>query len=53
MNNKIYKDKNNHLYYSQYNDNPNKITDVTFHPINNSLHEHPFEKMAYDLSTIN
>jgi len=52
MNNKFYKDKDNNIYYSQYNDNPKKITDVTFYPINNSLYEHPFEKMAYELSTI-
>ena len=32
MNNKFYKDKDNNIYYSQYNDNPKKITDVTFYP---------------------
>jgi len=50
MNNKIYKDKDNNMYYSQYHDKPKNIMDVTFHPINNSLYEHPFEKMAYELS---
>jgi len=50
MDNKIYKDKDNKLYYSQYNKNPKNIMDVTYYPINNSLHEHPYEKMAYDIS---
>lgn len=50
MDNKIYKDKDNKLYYSQYNRNPKNIMDVTYYPINNSLYEHPFEKMAYNIS---
>jgi hypothetical protein len=50
MDNKIYKDKNNNAYYAQYNNKPKDIMDVTYYPINNSLHEHPFEKMAYELS---
>ena len=52
MHNKIYMDKDNNIYYSQYNNKPKNIMDVTYYPINNSLHEHPFEKMAYEISNL-
>lgn len=46
----IYKDFNDVPYYSRYNHMPKNISDVTYYPNNTSGSEHPFEKMAYDLS---
>jgi hypothetical protein len=46
----IYKDYNDVPYYSRYNHMPKNISDVTYYPNNTSSSEHPFEKMAYDLS---
>lgn len=50
MDDKLYMDKDNNIYYSQYNKNPKSIMDVRYFPINESLYEHPFEKMAYEIS---
>jgi hypothetical protein len=50
MDDKLYMDKDNNIYYSQYNKNPKSIMDVRYFPINESSYEHPFEKMAYEIS---
>ena len=46
----IYKDKAGQIYKSVFKINPKKIKDVQFFPINKSRYEHPFEKMANDIS---
>jgi len=46
----IYKDKQGQIYKSVFKINPKKIKDVIFFPINKSRYEHPFEKMANDIS---
>jgi hypothetical protein len=49
LDNWIYKDENNILYKALYNDDPESIEDITYFPINNQSHEHPFEKMAIEM----
>jgi hypothetical protein len=52
INNIIYKDINNKLYYTQYNNNPKNISDVTYYPNNSIIYEHPYEQMAYNFENI-
>ena len=48
----IYADKNGNEYKAIFNQNPVDIQDVEFTPCNSQLCEHPFEKMAIEISTI-
>jgi len=48
----IYADQNNNEYKAVFNKNPVDIQDVTFSPCNSQSCEHPFEKMAIDISRI-
>ena len=50
LNEWVYNDSNNNTFIAIYNSNPKNISDVTFYPNNNNNEEHPFEKMAYDMS---
>jgi hypothetical protein len=50
LNEWIYNDPNNKTFVAIYNSNPTNISDVTFYPNNNNNEEHPFEKMAYEMS---
>jgi len=50
LNQWIYNNSNNKTLIAMYKSNPINISDVTFHPSNNDNNEHPFEKMAYDMS---
>ena len=45
----IYKDKNDNLYKAVYNSNASTIEDITYFPIDNQSHEHPYEKMAIEM----
>ena len=47
----LYTDKNNHLMYCTYIENPKSIMDVVYYPVNNPSNEHPFELMAYNIET--
>lgn len=47
----IYKNKNNQIMIAEYNNNPTSIMDVKIQPIDNSKYEHPFEYMAYDITS--
>lgn len=46
----IYKDSAGLIYKSFFKKDAKKITDVHFFPINKSRYEHPFEKMANEIS---
>ena len=46
----IYKDTDGQIYKSVFKEDAEKITDVIFFPINRSRYEHPFEKMANEIS---
>jgi hypothetical protein len=46
----IYIDLDGKIYKSMFRENAKKITDVRFFPINKSRYEHPFEKMANEIS---
>ena len=48
----IYADPNGNEYKAVFNKNPVDIQDVTFSPCNSQICEHPFEKMAIDISFI-
>jgi hypothetical protein len=48
----IYADHNGNEYKAVFNKNPFDIQDVTFSPCNSQLCEHPFEKMAIDISRL-
>ena len=50
LNEWIYNDSNNNTFIAIYNSNPSNISDVTFYPNNKNNEEHPFEKMAYEMS---
>lgn len=50
LNEWIYNDSNNKTFVAIYNSNPTNISDVNFYPNNTSNEEHPFEKMAYEMS---
>jgi hypothetical protein len=50
LNEWIYNDSNNKTFIAIYNPNPTNISDVTFYPNNKNDEEHPFEKMAYEMS---
>jgi len=50
LNEWIYNDSNNNTFVAIYNSNPKSISDVTFYSNNNKNEEHPFEKMAYEMS---
>jgi hypothetical protein len=46
----VYTDANGLIYKSVFKKDAKKITDVHFFPINKSRYEHPFEKMANEIS---
>ena len=47
----IYKDKENKIHHSVYNkENPSDIQDVTMYPCPTQKCEHPYEKMAIEIS---
>lgn len=50
LNEWIYNDSSNKTFVAVYNSNATNISDVTFYPNNNNNEEHPFEKMAYEMS---
>jgi hypothetical protein len=50
LNEWAYNDSNNKTFVAIYNSNPISISDVKFYPNNNDNEEHPFEKMAYEMS---
>ena len=50
IDNWIYEDADGLIYKSVFKDDAKKITDVHFFPINKSRYEHPFEKMANEIS---
>jgi hypothetical protein len=50
LNEWVYNDSSNKTFVAIYNSNPSNISDVQFYPNNNSSEEHPFEKMAYEMS---
>jgi hypothetical protein len=50
LNEWIYNDSNNKTFVAIYSSNPTNISDVQFYPNNNNNEEHPFEKMAYEMS---
>jgi hypothetical protein len=45
----IYKDKNDNLYKAVYNNKAQTVEDITYFPIDNQSHEHPYEKMAIEM----
>jgi hypothetical protein len=45
-----YNDSTNKTFVAIYNPNPTNISDVQFYPDNNNSEEHPYEKMAYEMS---
>ena len=47
----IYKNKDNEIMMAEYYDNPKSIMDVNIKPNNSSKYEHPFEFMAYDITS--
>jgi hypothetical protein len=47
----IYKNNNNEIMMAEYYDNPKSIMDVNIKPNNSSKYEHPFEYMAYDITS--
>lgn len=47
----IYKNKNGDIMMAEYFDNPTSIMDVNIKPNNSSKYEHPFEYMAYDITS--
>jgi CTP:phosphocholine cytidylyltransferase-like protein len=50
LNEWTYNDSGNKTFVAIYNSNPKSISDVNFYPNNNNNEEHPFEKMAYEMS---
>jgi hypothetical protein len=48
----VYIDVNGKIYKSMFREDAKKITDVRFYPINKSRYEHPFEKMANEISDL-
>jgi len=50
LNEWTYNDSSNKTFVAIYNSNPTNISDVKFYPNNNNSEEHPFEKMAYEMS---
>lgn len=50
----VYKDKNNKLLLATYTKNPSKISDIEYslHRNNNQSSEHPYEKMAIEISDL-
>jgi len=48
----IYSDENGNEYKAVFNKNPVDIQDVRFTPCNSQLCEHPFEKMAIEISNM-
>ena len=50
LNEWIYGDNENNKMIALYKNNPNSINDVIIYPNNNSISEHPYEKMAYEIS---
>jgi hypothetical protein len=50
LNEWVYNDSTNKTFVAIYNSKPSNISDVQFYPNNNSSEEHPFEKMAYEMS---
>jgi hypothetical protein len=50
LNEWTYNDSSNKTFVALYNPNPTNISDVQFYPNNTSSEEHPFEKMAYEMS---
>jgi hypothetical protein len=50
--NLIYKDKDDNFYYgAKFNNNPSNLNDVYYYN-NNSRYEHPYEQMAYEISSL-
>lgn len=50
--NLIYKNKDHNFYYvAKFNDNPSDLNDVSYYN-NNSGYEHPYEQMAYEISSL-
>jgi hypothetical protein len=47
----IYKNKNNEIMMAEYNNDPKSIMDVHIKPNNTSKYEHPFEYMAYHITS--
>ena len=47
----IYKNKDNEIMMAEYYENPKSIMDVNIKPTNNSSYEHPFEYMAYNITS--
>ena len=52
LDNWIYKDANNNIYKSYYNDMPSSIEDIKYYPVNNQRFEHPYEKMAIEIESL-
>ncbi len=52
LDNWIYSDSNGNINKAYYNKNPISIEDITYYPIDNQNHEHPYEKMAIDIENI-
>ncbi len=50
LNEWTYNDSTNKTFVAIYNPNPKSISDVNFYPNYNNNEEHPFEKMAYEMS---
>ena len=50
LNEWTYNDSNNKTFVAIYNSNPTNISDVQFYPNSNNNEEHPFEKMAYEMT---
>ena len=49
LDNYIYQDSDNNTYKAQYNKNVFSVEDIVYHPKNNQMYEHPFEKMAIEI----
>ena len=47
----IYKNNKDEIMMTEYMNNPKSIMDVKTIPINNSKYEHPFEYMAYNITS--
>ena len=47
----IYKNKDNEIMMAEYKENAKSIMDVNIKPTNNYQHEHPFEYMAYNITS--
>ena len=47
----IYKNNKDEIMMTEYMNNPNSIMDIKTIPINNSKYEHPFEYMAYNITS--